>query len=155
MSTLSTGAKRLDGGLTRERLICRMLIVTGMEDNGLPNALDYPAYVYWKNDLTFLRVSEESDWLHLFEISDVLWESLYGWDSSGRHFALKWDEKEARPKPFPGQSDLAGFRTAVEFYSRERQGVSYPEPFFGISGQEVSPAKMDEVLINVENKTTL
>ena len=118
------------------------------------NSLNYPAYVFWKNDLTFVRVSDDSEWLHLFEISDVLWEDLHGWDSSGRHFTLEWVEKESRPRPNPGESDLIGFRTAVDFYKDERKGVCYPEPFFGSTGQEVSPAKMGEIINRVESSAT-
>ena len=118
------------------------------------NSLNYPAYVFWKNDLTFVRVSDDSGWLHLFEISDVLWEDLHGWDSSGRRFTLEWVKKEARPWPNLGESDLVGFRTAVEFYKDERKGVRYPEPFFGSTGQEVSPAKMGEIINRVESSAT-
>lgn len=95
-------------------------------------------------------VSEDSEWPHVFEVSDVLWEGLFGWDSSGRRFEVEWDQGSVCPVPMPGSLDTEGFRTAVEFYLSERKGVSYPEPFFGSAMQEVSPAKMVEIVSRIE-----
>lgn len=95
-------------------------------------------------------VSDDSEWPHAFEVSDVLWEGLFGWDSGGRRFEVEWDKGSGCPIPMPGSLDTEGFRTAVEFYLSERKGVSYPEPFFGSAMQEVSPAKMVEIVSQIE-----
>lgn len=111
----------------------------------------YPLFVYWENEQSFIPVLETSWQAGVFELSDILYEGLYGWDSQGRSFTIIWDEKLNTPRPVAGQSDLPGFRSAVRVHRGCRSGWEDSSYFLDTIGREVSPAYMRQALERAES----
>jgi hypothetical protein len=76
----------------------------------------YPLFVLELDDHSFREVTEASglDWCERIDIEDGLFE---GWDSSGRHFSLEWDQVQNRPSvTLENDPNVEGLCEAVEQY---------------------------------------
>ena len=114
-----------------------------------------PIYIFERDDLSFRKFDEFSD-VYFCEKIDVL-ESLYeGWDSTGRHLAVVWDELADCPALREGEENLSGFIDSINAYSDACKvaGISFSEKHGKKKNELCDPSELRRCVESIEHLTT-